>query len=67
MAAPGDLDLLETTCPRCGRAVHERFYGPCTECRTELRMKMAGEAREVEVGAYVPKMNVVPNQIATKE
>ncbi|HEX2848916.1 MAG TPA: hypothetical protein VHN98_00100 [Acidimicrobiales bacterium] len=60
-------DLLDITCPRCGRAVVERYYGPCTVCRDELRATMGGEARDVEVAAYEPKMNVVPNQVATKD
>jgi NMD protein affecting ribosome stability and mRNA decay len=61
------MDLLDITCPRCGAAVKERFYGPCQSCRQQLRAAMAGEAREVEVEAYVPKMNVTPNQVATKD
>lgn len=58
---------LTFTCPRCAKDVEENFYGPCSGCRAELRAKYLGEAREVEVAAYEPKMNVVPNQIATKE
>jgi len=61
------MELLEVVCPRCGSAVRERFYGPCESCRTALRLTQAGEAREVAVEAYTPKMNVVPNQVATKE
>lgn len=60
-------DLLSFTCPRCGAAAHEAFYGPCTGCRTALRAAVAGEARAVEAAAYEPKMNVVPNQVATKD
>ena len=63
-AAP---EALAFSCPRCEADVTERFYGPCTPCRDELRASMGGEAREVEVAAYEPKMNVVPNQIATKD
>lgn len=58
---------MEVTCPRCNKTVQERFYGPCTACRDELKATLGGEKREVEVAAYEPKMNVVPNQIATKE
>jgi hypothetical protein len=61
------MELLELACPRCGASVHERFYGPCESCRRELRTALGGEARVVEVGAYEPKMNVVPNQVATKD
>lgn len=54
-------------CPRCSTHVAERFYGPCANCRNDLRANLGGMARDVEVAAYEPKMNVVPNQIATKE
>lgn len=55
------------TCPRCGTDVSEQFYGPCTSCRTALRAKFLGEARDVEVAEYVPKMNVTPNAVALKD
>lgn len=61
------MEAMEVTCPRCNKTVQERFYGPCTACRDELKATLGGEKREVEVAAYEPKMNVVPNQIATKE
>lgn len=54
------------TCPRCQAEVEARFYGPCDECRSVLRA-MGGVAREVEIGAYEPKVNVTPNQVATKD
>lgn len=54
-------------CPRCGTATSQRFYGPCARCYEELRATMGGEAREIESAAYEPKMNVTPNQVATKE
>jgi hypothetical protein len=57
---------LPFECPRCGRSADERFWGPCGACREELGA-MGREAREVELAAYEPKMNVVPNQVATKE
>lgn len=60
------MEPLAFTCPRCRSAVGARFYGPCDECRVVLRA-MGGVAREVEVAAYEPKMNVAPNQVATKE
>ena len=60
-------DLVDFTCPRCAAQVSARFYGPCDDCRDVLRATLGGEAREVEVAAYEPKMNVVPNQVATKE
>lgn len=58
---------LDFTCPRCGTPASDRFYGPCESCRSYLRANLGGEAREVDVAAYEPKMNVVPNQIATKD
>lgn len=63
-AAP---DVLDFACPRCAIPVNERFYGPCSSCREQLRATMAGEARDIDVAAYEPKMNVVPNQVATKD
>lgn len=58
---------LEFACPRCQRNAVEPFYGPCNECRALLRAQYVGAARDVETAAYEPKMNVVPNQIASKE
>ena len=63
-AAP---DQLTFDCPRCQAPVTERFYGPCDACRAELRATLQLQPREVEVEAYTPKMNVVPNQVALKE
>jgi hypothetical protein len=61
---PADLTF---TCPRCEAAVSERLYGPCAACRAELRAAFAGEARDVEVEEYVPKMNVTPNAVASRD
>jgi hypothetical protein len=61
------FEPVELVCPRCGAAVNERFYGPCTGCRTALRALYRGEARDVEAEAYEPKMNVTPNAVALKE
>ena len=58
---------LEFACPRCSTTVEETYYGPCASCRRALVEAYAGGARDVEVAAYEPKMNVVPNQIATKD
>lgn len=60
-------ELLQITCPRCGVAVAERFYGPCGTCREELRATVSGERREIEAAVYEPKMNVTPNAVALKE
>jgi len=54
-------------CPRCSSPADETYYGPCEECRGALVAKFAGGARAVETEAYVPKMNVTPNQVATKD
>jgi hypothetical protein len=61
------MDALDFTCPRCGQATSARFYGPCESCRQGLRAAYAAEQRDVEVAAYEPKMNVTPNQVATKD
>jgi len=45
----------------------ERLYGPCTDCRAELRATVAGEQRAVDAPAYEPKLNVTPNAVALKE
>jgi hypothetical protein len=60
-------DLLSFACPRCGGDVASRFYGPCEGCRATLRADVAGEAREVELADYEPKMNVTPNAVALKD
>jgi hypothetical protein len=60
------VSLASFTCPRCRAEVEARFYGPCDQCRGVLRA-LGGEARAVEIGAYEPKMNVTPNQVATKD
>ena len=63
-----DTSLLAVTCPRCGSSVDQRFYGPCAGCVDELYVKFTGEARDdVAAEEYVPKMNVVPNAIASKD
>jgi hypothetical protein len=63
----GSDELLTFECPRCAAEVHERYWGPCTPCRATLRAEVAGEQRDVEAEAYEPKMNVTPNQVATKD
>jgi hypothetical protein len=55
------------TCPRCGKEASERYYGPCTGCREDLRAAYDGATRDVEVAAYEPKMNVTPNAVALKD
>jgi hypothetical protein len=57
----------EFACPRCDRTFTARFYGPCQSCRDELIATMGLESAEVARPRYEPAMNVVPNQVATKE
>ncbi|MBW8825090.1 MAG: hypothetical protein JF603_01895 [Acidobacteria bacterium] len=59
--------MLDFDCPRCHRPVSEELYGPCAPCRDELRSTMQRAARSMAAADYEPKMNVVPNQVATKE
>lgn len=54
-------------CPRCARPTTATFWGPCDACRSELRATQGGDARDIEVAAYEPKMNVTPNAVATKD
>ena len=58
---------VSIVCPRCGRDGDERFYGPCSSCRDELRAAFTREGRIVEVAEYEPKMNVTPNAVALKD
>jgi hypothetical protein len=67
MDAPLPEAPLEFDCPRCGGATTQRYWGPCAGCREDLVARSTREARDVEVGAYEPRMHVVPNQVATKE
>ena len=78
-AAPTATALLQAAlakplsfdCPRCGTAVVEDFYGPCGACRTVLKVTLARAgadgATDVAPARFEPKMNVVPNQVATKD
>ena len=66
------MDVVDLTpqmmeCMRCHRAAPMRFYGPCDECRSELRTKFDRGGRVVEVADYEPKMNVTPNAVALKD
>jgi len=67
MADTASAEPITLACPRCGNEVTEAFYGPCTACRAQLRASLGGEAREVATEDYVPKMNVTPNAVATKD
>lgn len=64
---PPDDEPLRFTCPRCRLEVTQELYGPCPSCRTTLRALIGGEARDVDQVDYVPKMNVTPNAVASKD
>ena len=61
------METLSFTCPRCAAEATARFYGPCDTCRDQLRATLRGEAREIELAEYEPKMNVTPNAVALKD
>lgn len=63
---------LSFVCPRCQEPSDGSFYGPCSDCRKELSETQYSvpnkyTLEKTEGSEYEPKMNVVPNQIATKE
>ena len=60
-------DAIDFTCPRCSASVTDTYYGPCDTCRADLRATLGGEQRDVAVGDYIPKMNVTPNAVASKD
>jgi hypothetical protein len=59
--------MLEFTCPRCGAEATSEFYGPCRNCVVSLHAGQALDRSAMAVADYVPKMNVTPNAVATKE
>lgn len=67
MPDPDPSGDLSFECPRCHKPATANTYGPCPDCRAQLRATVGAEARHVEVGAFEPKMNVVPNAVALKE
>ena len=58
---------MEFACPRCSADVDLEFYGPCDDCRTQLRATYQAERRVVQLAEYEPKMNVTPNAVALKD
>ena len=54
-------------CPRCQRTADEAHYGPCGECRAELRASVRGTQRDVDVAGFEPSLHVTPNAVALKE
>lgn len=67
--ARADDGTLEFACPRCARPARQRFYGPCESCRDELGATLGHEptAAQAPRAEFEPKMNVVPNFVATKD
>ncbi len=65
--SPTVSGLLEFSCPRCGVAAQSEFYGPCSGCISSLHVTQALDRSAVAVAAYIPKMNVTPNAVATKD
>lgn len=67
--ATAPAGMRSFACPRCGNEVAERFYGPCKDCRVQLTETMGAKpsAEPGEPSRYEPKMNVVPNFVATKD
>ncbi len=59
--------MLEFSCPRCGVNAQSEFYGPCPGCVASLHAGQALDRSPVAVAEYVPKMNVTPNAVATKD
>jgi hypothetical protein len=59
--------VLTFDCPRCQRPTEADLYGPCPMCVVELKARFAGQARDVEVADYEPKLNVTPNAVAMRE
>lgn len=57
----------DVVCPRCRAPLTTRFYGPCSACRDELVATIQRPPEDVSRPAFQPGMNVVPNQVATKE
>jgi cytidine deaminase len=58
---------MEFTCPRCQTTVDSAFYGPCSDCRQQLRETFRREGRVIQLADYEPKMNVTPNAVALKD
>jgi Fe-S cluster biogenesis protein NfuA len=61
-----DADLT-FACPRCSTQVADRFYGPCSSCRSQLNAVQHGTAKALEAERFEPRLHVVPNHVATKE
>ncbi len=59
---------VEFTCPRCETNVDDEYYGPCQNCRDQLRAAIRNDARVIgDEAGFEPKMNVTPNAVALKD
>lgn len=63
----GVPDVLDFVCPRCHLPASQRFYGPCDGCVEALKTAQNLSRQAAVVADYVPKMNVTPNAVATKD
>ena len=63
----GVPEILDFTCPRCHLPTSQRFYGPCDGCIGELKIAQNLNKQEAQASEYIPKMNVTPNAVATKD
>jgi hypothetical protein len=54
-------------CPRCGVEAVEIFYGPCANCRADLRMKLGGRKDADVVIETAERIHRTPNFVATKD
>jgi hypothetical protein len=60
-------EVLDFTCPRCQLPTSQRFYGPCDNCVEELKVTQNLNKQDAQTTEYIPKMNVTPNAVATKD
>ena len=63
----GVPDVLDFTCPRCQLPASQRFYGPCDNCIDQLKVLQNLNKQQAQATEYIPKMNVTPNAVATKD
>jgi hypothetical protein len=54
-------------CPRCGVETTETFYGPCADCRADLRAKLGGRKDADVVIEAAERVHRTPNFVATKD
>lgn len=67
MSQPAAAERTTMICPRCGAEVLEVFYGPCTDCRADLRAKLGGRKDADVVVESAERIHRTPNFVATKD